>query len=347
MAAKHPDTRDRSLAPDVAAVVEGIRERRMVALARAITLVESGGIAAVGLLDALCGPSARADAVSQPRSPAHRIGITGPPGTGKSTLVARLVAHARQAAPLKPVAVVAVDPSSPFSGGALLGDRYRMAAVADDPLVFIRSMASRGALGGLSEATDGACDVIEAAGFPVIFIETVGVGQNEVAIASSCETTLVVLNPENGDSIQALKAGLLEVADIVVVNKADHPRTERFVNDLRSGMELQERQHGGLITPILATIATEDSGTSEVAAAIARHQAWLADSGQGAIRQRERTVARIRRLWLAMLRDSALSEPALAARLEAMASGVVAGSTTPWRAAEELRQHTLGGVRAP
>lgn len=334
--AREPNQSTDSLAKDVA-------DGRMVALARAITVIESGGSEAIALLDALHAQKSAKRANPSTDSPA-RIGITGPPGTGKSTLVARLVAHRRNLRPSSKIAVVAVDPSSPFSGGALLGDRYRMGAVADDPGVFIRSMASRGALGGLSEATDGACDAVECAGFGEIFVETVGVGQNEVAIASSCETTLVVLNPENGDSVQALKAGLLEVADIVVVNKADHPRTERFLNDLTSGLELQERQHGGWVTPVLTTVATEDTGTEAVMAAIDRHHAWLGSGGEGEQRRRQRALARVRRLWLAMLRDAALADPGLSSELTRLADAILAGRTSPHAAATALYARTVSGL---
>lgn len=318
-----------------AVLVASILRGHVPALARAITIVEGGGEAAVALLDRLVQAKP-----NQPLAP--RLGITGPPGTGKSTLVAQLVGHLRRTKPGDKAAVIAVDPSSPFTGGAILGDRFRMSEVAEDPMVFIRSMASRGALGGLSEATEAAADLLEAAGFWHIVIETVGVGQNEVAIASACETTIVVLNPENGDSIQALKAGLLEVADVVVVNKADHPRADRFVADLESGIELQSRQHGGWITPVVKTIATEGVGTALVVESVAQHREWLTSSGEGERRAVTRSESRIRKLWLAILRDAANHDPRIAGELARLALMVRNRSLSHHGAADALVALTLG-----
>ena len=192
---------------DPAHVLAGRRR----AVARALTAVENGLPGADDLVDALYPHTGRA----------WRLGVTGPPGAGKSTLVDRLVGAFRQRG--ETVAVVAVDPSSPFTGGALLGDRVRMDRHADDDGVFVRSLAARGALGGLSEAAEAACDVFDAAGFGVVVVETVGVGQGEIDVAEACDTTLVVLVPESGDAVQAMKAGLMEVADVFAVNKADKP----------------------------------------------------------------------------------------------------------------------------
>ena len=242
---------------------------------------------------------------------AHLIGVTGAPGTGKSSLVNRLAyfyRHPPEGQDPKRVAVVAVDPSSPFTGGAVLGDRVRMRDLAGDPGVFIRSMASRGSLGGLATATAGVVQAFDAAGYEIILIETVGAGQAEVDIARLAHTTLVVEAPGLGDDIQAIKAGILEIADILVINKADRPgveHTERALKGMLSLAHPVERvfHHGQMmevetgtaqpegplwIPPILKTIATEGGGIPELTAAIAEHRAYLETSGDWERRERAR-----------------------------------------------------------
>ncbi len=242
---------------------------------------------------------------------AHLIGVTGAPGTGKSSLVNQLALYYRKQED-KRVAVVAVDPSSPFTGGAVLGDRVRMRDLAGDPNVFIRSMATRGSLGGLAQATAGMVQVFDAAGFDIILIETVGAGQSEVDIARLAHTTLVVEAPGLGDDIQAIKAGILEIADILVVNKADRPGVENTERALKSTLELAHptqrvfRHHGQAmvvegetlrsaqgdtlvwIPPILRTVSTEGQGIAELAEAIGRHGTHLRLSGDWAARERAR-----------------------------------------------------------
>jgi LAO/AO transport system kinase len=240
---------------------------------------------------------------------AHLIGVTGAPGTGKSSLVNQLAhyyRHPQDGAPPKTVAVVAVDPSSPFSGGAVLGDRVRMTSLSGDPGVFIRSMASRGSLGGLARATSALVQVFDAAGFQVILIETVGAGQAEVDIARLAHTTLVVEAPDLGDDIQAIKAGILEIADILVINKADRPGVENAERTLRGMLELAHpaRQvflHYGKVEssisleteqapwqpPIQRTIATAGAGIPELVKLIASHRRYLEETGD--LRQRERS----------------------------------------------------------
>ena len=209
---------------------------------------------------------------------AHLIGITGPPGAGKSTLVAALVGELRAAG--RTVAVVAVDPSSPITGGAILGDRVRMQAYAGDRDVFIRSMAARGHAGGLASTTGAACAVLDAAGFEIVMIETVGTGQSEVEVAAAADTTVVLEAPEMGDEIQAIKAGLLEVADLVVVNKGDRPGAQRTASQLRAMLGGGRRgQHG---PPVLITTAATGAGVPELLAAIDRRRA------EGALRRRRR-----------------------------------------------------------
>lgn len=234
-------------------LVEGALRGERPAVARLISLVEDGGADLGRMMEALYPHTGRA----------YSIGITGAPGAGKSTLTERLVGRARKDE--LTVGVLAIDPSSPFSGGALLGDRVRMQSHATDPNVFIRSMATRGHLGGLSLATPEAQRVLDAAGSQIIVIETVGVGQAEVEITDACDTTLVVVTPGWGDSVQAAKAGLLEIADVFVVNKADRAGAGDSVRELRQMLELSEAQW----TPeIVETVATKGEGIDELWAAI-------------------------------------------------------------------------------
>jgi len=244
------------------------------AIARLLTRAENG--------DAECRPAL--DAIYRRAGRAHIVGITGVPGSGKSTLVARLTAAIRTRG--RKVAIVAVDPSSPFSGGAILGDRIRMGELGGDPGVFVRSMATRGALGGLARGTLEAVDVLDAGGFDLVLIETVGVGQDEVEVARAAHTTVVVSAPGLGDDIQAIKAGILEVADIHVVAKCDKPDAERTIADLKNMLALGLA--GGKKTwnpPVIATSALRDEGIAELAESIDRHYAMLVDSGGIAARR--------------------------------------------------------------
>jgi LAO/AO transport system kinase len=259
-----------------------------------------------------------------PKTPARLIGLTGAPGAGKSTVTGALVAGflARGAT----VAVLAIDPSSPFSGGALLGDRIRMQSHATEPGVFIRSMGSRGRLGGLSAAAPQAIRVLQAAGYQVILVETVGVGQAEVEIASAADTTVVLVVPGMGDSVQAAKAGVLEIADVLVVNKADRPDTQATVRDLRTMVSLAP---AAWRPPIVTTVATANEGIDDLLRELDRHDAWLNESG-------ERTRRR-----LARARDevTALAFGRLARLLavpDDLAARVADGALGPNQAAAEL-----------
>jgi LAO/AO transport system kinase len=276
------------------AVIQGDR----LALARLLTQVENDLPEARSALIELFPHTGRA----------HLIGVTGAPGTGKSSLVNQLAMHYRRNED-KRVAIVAVDPSSPFTGGAVLGDRVRMRDLSGDPHVFIRSMATRGSLGGLARTTANMVQVFDAAGFDLVIIETVGAGQSEVDVARLAHTTIVVEAPGLGDDIQAIKAGILEVADILVVNKADRPGVENTEKALKSMLELAHptqrvfRHHGVSmnvpaqpetgshrlwIPPIQRTISTEGKGIAELAALIARHAEHLRQSGDWAVRERAR-----------------------------------------------------------
>ena len=255
---------------------------------------------------------------------ARVIGLTGAPGAGKSTVASALITAFRAHA-LK-TAVLAVDPTSPFSGGALLGDRVRMQEHATDPGVFIRSMGNRGQLGGLAAATPQAVRVLDAAGSQVICVETVGVGQSEVEIASAADTTVVLVAPGMGDSIQAAKAGVLEVADVLVVNKADRPDTQATVRDLRNMIALSPAEWK---PPIVTTVATSGEGVDELVRQLDRHWAWLADSGERNRRRLARARGEVTALAFGAVRGRLVVPDELAAR-------VADGRCDPHEAADEL-----------
>ena len=263
---------------------------------------------------------------------ARVIGLTGAPGVGKSTTVSALVGAFRAAG--RRVAVLAVDPTSPFTGGALLGDRVRMQDHATDDQVFIRSMATRGHLGGLAAAAPQAIRVLDAAGFEVILIETVGVGKAEVAVAALADSVVVLLAPGLGDAIQAAKAGILEVADLFVVNKADKPDSHQVVRDLRTMIALGHYEIGEWKPPIIETVATgglRDAGIVELEHDLDAHWAWLRSSGELEHRRRERAREEITALALATLRTRLDADG-----VEELAARVAAGTLDPFQAAEEL-----------
>jgi LAO/AO transport system kinase len=264
---------------------------------------------------------------------AQVIGITGSPGVGKSTSTNALVTELRKQD--KRVGVLAVDPSSPFSGGALLGDRVRMQDHALDREVYIRSMASRGHLGGLAWATPQAMRVLDAAGCDVILIETVGVGQSEVEIAGLADTTMVLLAPGMGDGIQAAKAGILEIGDIYVINKADRDGADQVRRDLRSMLALGERPEGAWRPPIVKTIAQKGEGLDEVAAEVDRHRTYLESSGEMERRRTRRARDEIEAIAVTALR-ARWGDVHGRSELDVLAERVVAGDTDPYRAADEL-----------
>jgi LAO/AO transport system kinase len=264
---------------------------------------------------------------------AHIVGLTGSPGVGKSTVTGALVRVYRGAG-LR-VGVLAVDPSSPFSGGALLGDRVRMQDHANDDQVFIRSMASRGHLGGLSWATPQAVRILVAAGFDVVLIETVGVGQAEVEIASLADTALVLVAPGLGDSIQAAKAGILEIADVFAVNKSDRPGAQEVVRDLRTMLAMASYGAHEWRPPIVSTSAATGEGIADLAAAIDKHRDWLGASGQLDGRRLRRVREEISAIAVGELRLRTGGLPGQA-RLDELADRVLAGDLDPYSAADEL-----------
>jgi LAO/AO transport system kinase len=264
---------------------------------------------------------------------ARIIGLTGAPGVGKSTMTAALVGAFRAAG--RRVAVLAIDPTSPFTGGALLGDRIRMQQHATDEAVFIRSMASRGHLGGLAATTPQAIRVLDAAGFGLIIIETVGVGQAEVAIASLADSVAVLLAPGMGDAIQAAKAGILEVADLFIVNKADKPDAQQVVRDLRGMLALGAR-HKGWKPPIITTTATTGEGLAEVVTQLDAHWDWLAESGELTRRRHARAREEITALAFAALRARLASSSVTNVGLDDLAARVADGTLDPFQAAEDI-----------
>jgi LAO/AO transport system kinase len=302
-------------------LLEAFRAGDSRALARAISRCESGRGA--GLIRALYPLTGRA----------VTVGLTGPPGVGKSTLTGALVAHAR--AQGKTVGVISVDPSSPFSHGALLGDRIRLTEHFTDPDVFIRSMASRGHLGGLAGATADAVSLMDAFGKDVVLIETVGVGQSEIEIAEVANTTLVALQPGSGDSVQVLKAGVLEIADVFVVNKSDHPMALQLQREIRSMMEMLS--FTGWVPKLVATQALEGKGIDKLWQAILAHEQWLRESGAMSDKRRSAFAHRVRQLALGTLED----------RIQAVI-GELSDDLDPYAAADDVLERfgVHDGVRA-
>ena len=329
----------------VAALVEGVCTGNRLALARTMSRVEDEHADAHAILRAL-----------YPRTgQAHIIGVTGAPGTGKSTLVTTL-AQAYRAAGLT-VGIVAIDPTSPFTGGAILGDRVRMRALSGDPGVFVRSMATRGSLGGLSKTTGDVVTLLDAAGFERIIVETVGVGQAEVAIASTAHTTLVVEAPGLGDEVQAIKAGILEIADILVVNKADRPGADRTIKALEMMLALESggsrliRHHGQLLqmepapltaestdqwqVTVMKTVATNNEGVEALRDRIEAHRTWLHTSGEWEARESVRIAYAIEAIMRAELNRrilAALPKTGVAPWVEAVRHREI----DPYTAAQQL-----------
>ena len=302
------------------------------AMARAISLVEENGAAGRELIARIYSRTGRA----------YVVGVTGAPGTGKSTLVDRLVAEIRRTG--QTVGVIAVDPTSPFTGGAVLGDRVRMGAHAADRGVFIRSMATRGHLGGLARATADAALVLDAAGMDVILIETVGVGQDEVDIVSAADVSIVLLVPGTGDDLQAIKAGVMEIADIFVVNKADREGADRAVQAIAAALALKPVQAAEWMPPILKTEATAGAGVGALWAEVARFREW--SGGRRRTRSRDRLLMRVREaLGEAFLRRVDAAVPA--AELDRLVDAIEARQSDPYSTAAQIVERVLPEARIP
>ena len=343
--------------PDV--ILQGLDTGDVSALARAISLVENQRD---GFERVLTHVHERLG-----RSGARRIGITGPPGAGKSTLTEQLIRSFRS--PGLKVAVVAVDPTSPFSGGALLGDRIRMETASTDPGVFIRSMATRGSIGGLATTTEEVCDVLEAFGFERILIETVGVGQTELDIARSAESTVLVLVPESGDGIQTLKAGVMEVADVYVINKADRPGAEKMQREIEIMLGIRrgnayrhvgahhgaDRRQGGRPVsdpaatatwepPVLRTVAPKGDGVPALIEALDRHRAYLEASGRLVLRRRERLAERTRAAVNRAVQQWVWEGSGAEAILRQALDDMTAGTRSPYEVAAEILEQAKSGA---
>jgi LAO/AO transport system kinase len=308
---------------DVPALVSRAREGDPRAVARLVSLVENGDDTLPEIARALAPHSGRAQV----------IGLTGSPGVGKSTTTNELVREFRRSG--RRVGVLAVDPSSPFTGGAILGDRVRMQDHATDPGVYIRSMSSRGHLGGLAAATPQAVRVLEGAGCDVVLVETVGVGQAEVEVASLADTTLVLLAPGMGDAIQAVKAGILEIADIFVVNKADRDGADATYRDIQGMIGLGERRPGDWRPQVVRAVAARGEGIDDIVKAIDKHRAWLENHGELRRRREIRAAAEVEAIALGTLRDR-MGSLRDGTGLPVLAAKVATGELDPYAAAAEL-----------
>ena len=313
-------------------LVPRVMEGNVRAIARLLSRAESGAEEARPALDAMFARAGRA----------HVVGITGVPGSGKSTLVAKLAAEIRRSG--RKVGIVAIDPSSPFSGGAILGDRIRMGDLAGDPGVFVRSMATRGALGGLARGTLESVDVLDAAGYDIVIIETVGVGQDEVDVARAAQTTVVVSAPGLGDDIQAIKAGILEIADVHVVSKCDTPDANRTIADLKGmlGLGLMLAKPDAWRPPIVPTSSLRGEGIVEVLAAIDKHRVALVQSGEIDLRRAQIAERRLLKAGEEILRDrfERNRDGHLQTLIEAMERRVLSPHSAAIRLLSEL---TIGG----
>ncbi|GAA1891546.1 methylmalonyl Co-A mutase-associated GTPase MeaB [Streptantibioticus ferralitis] len=316
---------------DVPTLVEQARDGRPRAVARLISLVEGASPQLREVMAALAPLTGGA----------YVVGLTGSPGVGKSTSTSALVTAYRKRG--KRVGVLAVDPSSPFSGGALLGDRVRMSDHASDPGVYIRSMATRGHLGGLAWAAPQAIRVLDAAGCEVILVETVGVGQSEVEIAAQADTSVVLLAPGMGDGIQAAKAGILEIGDVYVVNKADRDGADATARELNHMLGLGEaRGPGDWRPPIVKTVAARGEGIDEVVEALEKHRAWMEERGVLADRRRRRAALEVEHIAVTALRRR-IGDLHGDRRLDALAERIISGETDPYTAADELIEGLTNG----
>ena len=319
--------------PDIERLLEGLACGRVAAAARLITIVENGGDRAEAVMDGVF-PMTRG---------AYRIGFTGPPGAGKSTLVFRMSRIFRGEG--KRIGVIAVDPTSPFSGGALLGDRIRMQSLSEDPGIFVRSLASRGSLGGISSCTDEVADLLDAFGKDLILIETVGVGQSELEIAEKAHTVVVILVPESGDGVQAMKAGLMEIGDVFVMNKADHRDAVGAARELEETLRLKDVPEGGWRPPVVLASAMRETGIDEVRERIEEHRRHLEERGLLAEKRRRVLYSRVRGAFMDRVERRIWEHASVRSVIERGMEDVYGGRLSPYRLVRELEQLVARGLQ--
>jgi LAO/AO transport system kinase len=304
-------------------LIEKIYKQDRRTIARAISIIESNNSFTAEYLKKIHSNVGKA----------YRIGITGPPGAGKSTITNQLTKFYRKQN--KKVGIIAVDPTSPFTGGALLGDRVRMADIGMDSGVFIRSMATRGSLGGLSKKAIDAADVLDAAGFELIIFETVGVGQSELDIAQAADTTIVVLVPESGDSVQAMKAGLMEIADFFVLNKSDRPGSQQAFTALQTILMIKDHDENSWLPNIIKAVASENSGIEDIASEIKRHKIYMKEKNKFQSKRDHQAKVRIKEIVEHKLKDELWSETGENSLISTLEK-VVLGNFSPYLIAEEI-----------
>ncbi|HCY76438.1 MAG TPA: methylmalonyl Co-A mutase-associated GTPase MeaB [Ignavibacteriales bacterium] len=304
-------------------LVKNIYREDRRSIARTISIVESDNLSATMFLKE----------IHKKVGHAYRIGITGPPGAGKSTITNQLTKYFRKQN--QKVGIIAVDPTSPFTGGALLGDRVRMTDIGMDSGVFIRSMATRGSLGGLSKKAIDAADILDAAGFDIILLETVGVGQSELDIAQAADTTIVVLVPESGDSVQAMKAGLMEIADFFVMNKSDRPGSQQAYTALQTILMIKDHDQNSWLPNIIKTVASENKGIDEIATEIERHKNFMNQNNLFKLKREKQAKVRIKEIVEHKLKDELWSDTG-ENLLNSSLQKVVLGNLSPYHIAEEI-----------